>query len=76
TGARRTQNLVVPRQISMYLCRQLISASFPEIARRFGGRDHSTVMYACTKLEQIMKIDRKVRAIVGELTSQLQEAMH
>lgn len=75
-GGRRTQNLVMPRQIAMYLCRQLINASFPEIARKFGGRDHSTVMYACTKLEQTMKIDRQVRAIVGELTSRLQEAMH
>jgi chromosomal replication initiator protein len=76
TGSRRTQNLVMPRQIAMYLCRTLLNSSFPEIARQFGGRDHSTVMYACTKLEQTMKIDRQMRAIVGELTSKLQEAMH
>lgn len=76
TGGRRTQNLVMPRQIAMYLCRQLISASFPEIARKFGGRDHSTVIYACTKLEQSIKIDRQVRTVIGELTSRLQEAMH
>ncbi len=76
TGACRTQNLVLPRQIAMYLCRQLLDASFPEIARKFGGRDHSTVMYACTKLDSIVKIDRQVRAIVGELTSRLQEAMN
>ncbi|MHB9131398.1 MAG: chromosomal replication initiator protein DnaA [Armatimonadota bacterium] len=75
-GIRRTQDLVVPRQIAMYLCRQLLSASFPEIARKFGGRDHTTVMYACTKLEQTMKIDRQTRALVGELTSRVQEAMN
>lgn len=75
TGARRTQNVVLPRQVAMYLCRQLLSVSFPEIARKFGGRDHSTVMYACTKLEQTMKIDRELRTLVGELTSRLQEAL-
>jgi len=76
TGGCRTQNLVMPRQIAMYLCRQLLDASFPEIARKFGGRDHSTVMYACNKLEQTVKIDRQVRAIIGELTSRLQETMN
>jgi len=76
TGGCRTQNLMQPRQIAMYLCRQLLDASFPEIARKFGGRDHSTVMYACNKLEQTVKIDRQVRAIVSELTSRLQETMN
>ncbi len=71
-GARRQQTLVAPRQMAMYLCRQLLGSSFPEIAKRFGGRDHSTVIYACNKLEQTMKQDRKVRALVGELTSRLQ----
>ena len=75
-GDRRTQNFVLPRQIAMYLCRQLLNSSFPEIGRQFGGRDHSTVMYACNKLEQTIKIDRQIKAIVGELTSRLQEALH
>jgi chromosomal replication initiator protein len=74
-GGRRTQDLVLPRQIAMYLCRQMLSASFPEIARRFGGRDHSTVIYACNKLEQTIKIDKQMRATVSELTSRLQEAI-
>ncbi len=74
TGCRRTQNLVMPRQVAMYLCRQLLSASFPEIARNFGGRDHSTVIYACTKMEETMKMDQKVRTVVDELASRLQEA--
>jgi chromosomal replication initiator protein len=75
TGARRTQNLVLPRQVAMYLCRQLISASFPEIARQFGGRDHTTVIYACTKLEQTMKIDRQIRTLITDLSARLQEAV-
>lgn len=75
TGARRTQNVVLPRQVAMYLCRQMLSSSFPEIARNFGGRDHSTVIYACTKLDQTMKMDRKLRSLVGELTSRVQEAL-
>jgi chromosomal replication initiator protein len=75
TGARRTQNLVQPRQVAMYLCRQLLSSSFPEIARNFGGRDHSTVIYACTKMEEAMRMDTQVRAVIDGLTTQLQEAM-
>ena len=75
TGSSRTQQVVMPRQVAMYLCRQLLDASFPEIARHFGGRDHSTVMYACSKLEQSVKIDRQMRAVVSELTSRLQETM-
>jgi len=74
-GGRRTQNLVLPRQVAMYLCRQMLNASFPEIAKQFGGRDHTTVMYSCTKLEQAMKMDREVRALVTELTTRLQESV-
>lgn len=75
TGSRRTQNLVLPRQMAMYLCRQLLSSSFPEIARKFGGRDHSTVIYACTRMEETMKMDQQVRVVVDELASRLQTAM-
>lgn len=75
-GDRRTQNFVLPRQVAMYLCRELLNSSFPEIGRQFGKRDHSTVMYACNKLEQTIKIDRQIKAVIGELTSRLQEALH
>jgi chromosomal replication initiator protein len=49
---RRSKTLVHPRQIAMYLCRELTDASFPEIGRLFGGKDHTTIMHAC---RQIMK---------------------
>ena len=49
---RRSKTLVHPRQIAMFLCRELTDASFPEIGRLFGGKDHTTIMHAC---RQIMK---------------------
>src|ERR1044072_9899091 len=49
---RRSKTLVHPRQIAMYLCRELTDSSYPEIGRLFGGKDHTTIMHAC---RQIMK---------------------
>ncbi|MFH1874631.1 MAG: chromosomal replication initiator protein DnaA [Pseudomonadota bacterium] len=51
---RRTKNLAYPRQIAMYLCKKLTSSSFPEIGIRFGGKDHTTVMHACKKIEALL----------------------
>src|SRR5918995_5918034 len=47
---RRSKTLVHPRQIAMYLCRELTDASFPEIGRLFGGKDHTTIMHACRQI--------------------------
>lgn len=51
TSQRRTANVVRPRQVAMYLCRVRTTQSLPEIGRRFGGRDHTTVLHACRKIE-------------------------
>lgn len=51
TSQRRTSNVVQPRQVAMYLCRVHTKQSLPEIGRRFGGRDHTTVLHACRKIE-------------------------
>ncbi len=51
TSQRRTKNVVQPRQVAMYLCRVHTSQSLPEIGRRFGGRDHTTVLHACRKIQ-------------------------
>lgn len=50
-GSRRDQKIVRPRQVAMYLCKELTGASFPEIGSEFGGKDHTTVMHSCRKVE-------------------------
>jgi chromosomal replication initiator protein len=67
---RRTQVLVHPRQIAMYLCRELTDASLPAIGRAFGGRDHTTVHYAVTRIAERMGQDRQEYNLVNELLGQ------
>jgi chromosomal replication initiator protein len=52
-SSRRTANVVRPRQIAMYLAKMLTLRSLPEIGRRFGGRDHTTVLHAVRKIEEL-----------------------
>lgn len=56
-SARRSQNIARPRQVAMYLAKQLTSRSLPEIGRKFGGRDHTTVMHAVRKVEDLRRMD-------------------
>lgn len=56
-SARRSQNIARPRQVAMYLSKQLTSRSLPEIGRKFGGRDHTTVMHAVRKVEDLRRMD-------------------
>ncbi len=64
---RRARTVVVPRQIGMYLAKKLTSRSLPEIGRRFGGRDHSTVLHAVRKIEDQIKTDDKLAREVAML---------
>jgi chromosomal replication initiator protein len=64
---RRTQNLVIPRQIAMFLTRKLVNASFPVIGEQFGGRDHSTVIHAQAAITQRQAADPSLRAIIERL---------
>ncbi len=57
---RRTRVIVKPRQIAMYLSKTLTPRSFPEIGRRFGGRDHTTVLHAVRKIEELIAADQKL----------------
>ncbi len=57
SSARRARNVARPRQIAMYLSKQLTSRSLPEIGRKFGNRDHTTVMHACSRVTEIMGVD-------------------
>ena len=57
-SARRARAVARPRQVAMYLCKQLTPRSLPEIGRKFGGRDHTTVMHAVRKIEELRTSDR------------------
>ena len=57
-SARRARAVARPRQVAMYLAKQLTQRSLPEIGRKFGGRDHATVMHAVKKVEELRQIDR------------------
>lgn len=51
----KTKNIAYPRQIAMYLCRELTDNTYPHIGTAFNGRDHTTVMHACTKISNNIK---------------------
>jgi chromosomal replication initiator protein len=68
---KRSQSITEPRQICMYLARELTKHSLEEIGGHLGGRDHTTVMHACGKIADARKSDRKMRALLGELTKQI-----
>jgi chromosomal replication initiator protein len=70
-GKRRHRGISRPRMIAMYLSRQLTSASFPEIGMRFGGKDHSTVINACKRIEALSQDDEELRGAVESLRGQL-----
>lgn len=59
-SARRARNVARPRQVAMYLAKQLTARSLPEIGRKFGGRDHTTVMHAVRKVEELMDEDASI----------------
>ena len=56
-SARRARAVARPRQVAMYLAKQLTARSLPEIGRKFGGRDHTTVMHAVRKIEELEATD-------------------
>ncbi|WP_305969665.1 MULTISPECIES: chromosomal replication initiator protein DnaA [unclassified Mameliella] len=59
-GPKRVRNFARPRQVAMYLCKQLTSRSLPEIGRRFGGRDHTTVMHGVKRIEELRLQDGQI----------------
>jgi chromosomal replication initiator protein len=72
-SSRRTANVVRPRQVAMYLAKTLTLRSLPEIGRRFGGRDHTTVLHAVRKIENLVGSDTSVAEEIESLKRQLQE---
>lgn len=59
-GPKRLRNFARPRQVAMYLCKQMTSRSLPEIGRRFGGRDHTTVMHGVKRIEELRTQDAQI----------------
>src|SRR6266511_1911609 len=72
-GDRRSQNIVYPRQVAMYLSRELTDSSLPKIGREFGGRDHTTVIHATSKIARLIREDRSVYNLVQELTARVKQ---
>jgi len=72
-SARRSRDVVRPRQIAMYLAKALTSRSLPEIGRRFGGRDHTTVLHSVRKVEQMIKDDLELGQEIELLKRMLEE---
>jgi chromosomal replication initiator protein len=72
SSARRSRTVARPRQVAMYLAKQLTSRSLPEIGRKFGGRDHTTVMHAVKKIDELREIDPNFAEDVELLRRMLQ----
>ena len=71
-GPKRVRTIARPRQIAMYLAKQLTPRSLPEIGRRFGGRDHTTIMHGVRKIEELMSTDSQLSDDLQMLRRQLQ----
>jgi hypothetical protein len=72
---RRTMQVVYARQIAMYLCKKLTPNSLPDIGRRFGGRDHTTVLHAVRKIEALVAKDMVLAATVERIKDRIPEFM-
>lgn len=66
-GKKKTQNIVYPRQLAMYIIRELTEYSTTEIGQSFGGRDHTTVMHSCDKIEGLIRLDPQVDSLIQTL---------
>jgi len=71
SSKRRPENIAFPRQIAMFLSRQMTECSLSAIGEAFGGRDHGTVLHACRSVKDRMEVDSQVRGVVGRLEIQL-----
>lgn len=72
-SAKRTNNIAFPRQIAMYLCREMTDYSLPKIGNLFGGRHYTTVMHACDKIQDEMKQNESVAEVVKRLKKDISE---
>ena len=68
---KRNYNVAFPRQIAMYLCRKYTDESFPKLGIEFGGKDHSTVIHSCDKIERELKVNKELSNIIDNLTKEI-----
>jgi len=73
-GSKRSNDITFPRQIAMYLCRNVANMSLPQIGKDFGKRDHTTVMHACNKIEKDIKESKETKLIVESVKNILLES--
>jgi chromosomal replication initiator protein len=66
-----SRNVVVPRQIAMYLAKQMTEASLPEIGRQFGNKHHTTVMHSIGKIDELRRTDKDLHRTLNKLQDQL-----
>lgn len=70
-GKKRVQNIVRPRQVAMYLSREITGESFPKIGKEFGGKDHTTVIYAHDKINELLETDFELKNKIDEIKKML-----
>ncbi len=70
-GKKRMKSIVMPRQIAMYLAREMTNSSLPKIGKEFGGKDHTTVIHACDKISDMLKNDVDLRQEITDLKRSL-----
>ena len=73
TAKRRSKNVVYPRHIAMYLCREMTELSYPEIGDQFGGRDHTTILHAYEKIKKDLRKDQKSKSLVDKLVFEIKK---
>ncbi len=70
-SSKRLKSIVFPRQIAMYICRNMTNLSYPEIGAKFGGKDHSTIIHAIKKIERNMQEDIQIKTVIEKLIDNL-----
>jgi chromosomal replication initiator protein len=68
---KRHKNIVLPRQIAMYLSRHQTNLSLPEIGACFGGKDHTTVLHSCKKIEKEIQVNNQLKNIIEQLSTEI-----
>ena len=72
-SSKKTNNIAFPRQVAMYLMRDMTDLSLPKIGEYFGGKHYTTVMYACDKIEDEIKRDPSLESLIETLKDKIQE---